>query len=144
MFQHTGDCSDTLVMCEAFIRCLQPHQDVNRHSTKSSVAQVTAFREVTTMQRLRHIQGICRLHDFGICSDSIMLVMTKCRCSLREWRHRQPVNCHNQLKLYLNIFAQLAKLLQVCLLWCCPLSFCGAQLSGVLWQVQALYRLALS
>ena len=68
------------------------------------------------MQGLCHIQGICRLHDFGICSDSIMLVMTKYRCSLREWRHRQPDNCRGQLRLYLNIFAQLAKLLQVCLL----------------------------
>lgn len=65
------------------------------------------------MQRLCHLQGICKLHDFGICSDSIMLVMTKYRCSLRAWRLRQPANCRNQLRLYLNIFAQVAKLLQV-------------------------------
>lgn len=69
------------------------------------------------MQRLSHIQGICRIHDFGICADSIMLVMTKYRCSLREWRHRQPDNCRHQLRLYLHVFAQVAKLLQVQL--CC-------------------------
>lgn len=74
--------------------------------------QMTAFKEVAIMQRLKHISGVCELHDFGICNDSIMLVMTKYQCSLREWRQRQPVEACHQLRLYLNIFAQLAKLLQ--------------------------------
>ena len=87
------------------VRCAQ---------SRELLTQVTAFREIGIMQRLDHTQGICRLHDFGICTDSIMLVMTKYRCSLREWRHRQPGNCRNQLRLYFNVFAQLAKLLQVC------------------------------
>ena len=84
--------------------------------SKAFALQVTAFREGAIMQRLSHIQGICRMHDHGIGADSIMLVMTKYRCSLREWQHRQPHNCRHQLRLYLHVFAQLAKLLQVCLL----------------------------
>ncbi len=65
------------------------------------------------MQRLCNTSGICRVHDFGICNDSITLVMTKYRCSLREWRQRQPEDGTFQLRLYLTIFAQLAKRLQV-------------------------------
>ena len=65
------------------------------------------------MQRLHHIPGICRLHDYGIGPDSILLVMTKYRCSLREWRLRQPEDARYQLRLYLNIFAQVTRLLQV-------------------------------
>ena len=64
------------------------------------------------MQRLQDTPGICRLHDYGIGPDSILLVMNKYRCSLREWRLRQPGEARYQLRLYLNIFAQLAKLVQ--------------------------------
>ncbi|KAL0020662.1 hypothetical protein WJX79_004334 [Trebouxia sp. C0005] len=76
------------------------------------VSQMTAFKEIAIMQRLSNVSGICRVHDFGICSDSIMLAMTKYRCSLREWRHRQPEDACHQLRLYLSVFAQLASLLQ--------------------------------
>ncbi|DBB02952.1 TPA: hypothetical protein ACH3X1_013548 [Trebouxia sp. C0004] len=72
------------------------------------VSQMTAFKEIAIMERLSSVPGICRIHDFGICSDSIILAMTKYRCSLREWRHRQPEDACHQLRLYLNVFAKLA------------------------------------
>ena len=65
------------------------------------------------MQRLGNMPGICQLHDYGITHDSIMLVMARYRCSLREWRQRQPAQPQHQLRLYLNIFSSLAALVQV-------------------------------
>ena len=65
------------------------------------------------MQRVKHIPGVCQLHDYGITHDSITLVMARCRCSLREWRQRQPSQPHHQLRLYLNIFCRLAEIVQV-------------------------------
>jgi len=82
------------------------------HIASCCAVQMTAFKEIAIMQRLSNVPGICRVHDFGICNDSIMLVMTKYRCSLREWRHRQPEDACHQLRLYLNVFAHLASLLQ--------------------------------
>lgn len=97
--------------------------DCNAHNVlpeaQSCGMQLTAFKEIAIMQRLSSTPGVCRLHDFGICSDSIMLVMTKYRCSLREWRQRQPEDARRQLRLYLNIFAQLAKLIQARFKPCC-------------------------
>ena len=78
-----------------------------------SALQATAFREISIMQRLEHKQGICRLIDYGITTDSITLVMAKYRCSLRDWRQRQPADPLHQLALYLNIFGRIADLIQV-------------------------------
>ena len=75
--------------------------------------QVTAFTEIGIMQRLRHLQGVCQLQDYGIDQNSIYLVMTRYRTSLRDWRLKQTRKPTDQLKLYLNIFSQVAEQVQV-------------------------------
>ena len=78
-----------------------------------AVLQLTAFTEIGIMHRLRHIPGVCKLHDYGIDQHSIYLVMTKYACCLRDWRARQSSDARQQLKLYLTIFCQLVELVQV-------------------------------
>ena len=78
-----------------------------------TVLQLTAFTEIGIMQRLQHIPGVCKLHDYGITEEGIHLVMTKYHCSLRQWRERQGRTPSQQLKLYLNIFWQLVEVVQV-------------------------------
>ncbi len=65
------------------------------------------------MQRLQPLPGVCKLHSYGIGEEGIYLVMTKYSCSLRDWREKQQGDPCKQLKLYLNIFCQLAECVQV-------------------------------
>ena len=103
------------------VACLMETSYCPKHGTKRRPnaakhdisLQATAFREISIMQRVKHIPGVCQLHDYGITHDSITLVMARCRCSLREWRQRQPSQPHHQLRLYLNIFCRLAEIVQV-------------------------------
>jgi len=84
-----------------------------------AVLQLIAFTEVGIMHRLRHIPGVCKLHDYGIDQEHIYLVMTKYSCCLRDWREKQKGDPSQQLNLYLNIFCQLVELVQV---KCMPLT----------------------
>lgn len=94
--------------------CPKHGTDHRSHAAKHDISlQATAYREISIMQRVKHIPGVCQLHDYGITHDSITLVMARCRCSLREWRQRQPSQPHLQLRLYLNIFCRLAEIVQV-------------------------------
>ena len=65
------------------------------------------------MQRLAHVPGICKLHDYGINRQGIYLVMTQYSCSLRAWLAKQKVKPSQRLRLYMQIFCQLAELLKV-------------------------------
>lgn len=78
-----------------------------------SLMQITAFTEIGVMQRLAHMPGICKLHDYGINRQGIYLVMTRYTCSLRTWRAKQTVKPSIRLRLYMEIFCQLADLLKV-------------------------------
>ena len=68
------------------------------------------------MQRLAHMPGVCKLHDYGINRQGIYLVMTRYTCSLRSWRAKQTAKPSTRLKLYMEIFCQLADLLKVTVL----------------------------
>lgn len=65
------------------------------------------------MQRLAHMSGICKLHDYGINRQGIYLVMTRYTCSLRTWLAKQTVKPSMRLRLYMEIFYELADLLEV-------------------------------
>lgn len=82
--------------------------------------QITAFTEIGVMRRLAHMPGICKLHDYGISRHGIYLVMTRYSCSLRTWLAKQTVKPALRLRMYMEIFRQLAELLKVMVL---PLPF---------------------
>ena len=87
---------------------------MNRESLKVvAMLQLTAFTEIGIMQRLEGISGVCKLQDYGIDQQGIYLVMTKYRCSLRDWREKQKHKPRQQLKLYLTMFLQVVELVQV-------------------------------
>ena len=75
--------------------------------------QITAFTEIGVMQRLAHMPGVCKLHDYGINRQGIYLVMTRYSCSLRNWLAKQTVKSSLRLRLYMEIFCQLAEMLEV-------------------------------
>lgn len=77
------------------------------------MVQITAFTEIGVMQRLAHMPGICKLHDYGISRQGIYLVMTRYSCSLRAWLAKQTVKPSLRLRLYMELFCQLAELLKV-------------------------------
>ncbi|KAL3131548.1 hypothetical protein ABBQ38_007850 [Trebouxia sp. C0009 RCD-2024] len=86
--------------------------DLPSESRQNEKAQITAFTEIGVMQRLAHMPGICQLHDYGINRQGIYLVMTRYTCSLRSWLAKQTVKPSLRLRLYMDIFCQLADLLK--------------------------------
>ena len=44
------------------------------------------FAEVLALRALSDVPGVCRLYDFGVTLDSYVLVMERCRFSLKDWR----------------------------------------------------------
>ncbi|KAK9811788.1 hypothetical protein WJX72_010021 [[Myrmecia] bisecta] len=75
--------------------------------------QVDMFSEVAILERFRGQASICQLYDYGIDADSFVLVLRCYRCSLKEWRTRQPPGPGPQLRLYLALFAQVLAAVQV-------------------------------
>lgn len=75
--------------------------------------QVSVFNEVTLLERLQGIPGICQLHDYGVCATSAALIMKRYPFSLRTWRERLPADPSSQLRLYLRIFADVLQRIKV-------------------------------
>ena len=64
------------------------------------MVQIMAFTEIGVMQRLAHVPGVCKLHDYGISRQGIYLVMTRYSCSLHAWLAKQTVKQSLRLRLY--------------------------------------------
>ena len=75
--------------------------------------QVDVFAEVAIMERLAGSGVVARLLDYGVDEESFVLVMQRYRMSLRRWRMALPADPAPQLRLYLRIFANVLRAVQV-------------------------------
>ena len=48
------------------------------------------YGEVLILERYKGCPGICQLIDFGLAPEAYWIVMKRYRCSLADWRQRQP------------------------------------------------------
>lgn len=48
------------------------------------------YGEVAIMERFTGQRGMCQLLDYGLVQEAYWIVMKRYRCSLTEWRQRQP------------------------------------------------------
>ncbi|CAG9464973.1 unnamed protein product [Pedinophyceae sp. YPF-701] len=72
---------------------------------------VDAFNEVFILEALRGEPGVCKLLDYGVDDHHIHIVLEDYKCSLRQWRRRQPLErraCESHARLYLAVFRQVA------------------------------------
>ena len=79
-------------------------------------SQVDVFSEVSILERFRGQNSVCQLLNYGLEGDSIVLVMRKYAASLKAWRARITSPPAQQLRLYLQIFADIGAAKQVALL----------------------------
>lgn len=50
------------------------------------LAGTRVFSEVLALQALSDVPGVCRLYDFGVTPTAYVLVMERCRLSVKGWR----------------------------------------------------------
>lgn len=72
-------------------------------------AQVDFHSEVTILDALAGRPSACKMYDFGldIRADALVLVLKDYKCSLKQWRQRQPTAPAHQLRLYYAIFREI-------------------------------------
>jgi hypothetical protein len=56
-----------------------------------------------------------QLWDYGVEGDSFVLVLRRYECSLAQWRAALPTDPEPQLRLYLAVFGDVLRAVQVCL-----------------------------
>eukprot|EP00887_Chlorella_sp_A99_P006671 scaffold3.g6671.t1 len=81
--------------------------DTPRHA-QDRCSQVDVAGEVGVLTALAGCPAACALHDFGVDpgAEALALVLKSYRCSLKQWRARQPASPAGQLRLYLSIFQE--------------------------------------
>ncbi|KAL4458989.1 hypothetical protein ABPG75_013854 [Micractinium tetrahymenae] len=81
--------------------------DTPRH-IQDRCAQVDVQGEVSILEALSGCRQACQLYDYGVdpAADAMFLVLKDYRCSLRQWRSRQPASPAGQLRLYYAVFAE--------------------------------------
>jgi len=71
------------------------------------------FNEIASLQELRAEQCTTTLHDYGVDDGSYYLIMKRYACSLREWRLKQSGTLQDNISVYLHIFKQVLKAVEV-------------------------------
>jgi hypothetical protein len=68
---------------------------------------VDVYTEVAALQACADVQGVCKLHEFGLEARHYCLVMERCSVTLREWRGcRAAAPSVHDAALYLRVYAQ--------------------------------------
>ena len=99
----------TLVVSYGCVRVCYP----SIFNGPNPVPQVDVFAEVAIMEGLAESGVVARLLDYGVDEESFVLVMQRYRMSLRRWRISLPADPAPQLRLYLRIFANVLRAVQV-------------------------------
>eukprot|EP00884_Botryococcus_braunii_P017130 jgi/Botrbrau1/40/Bobra.0022s0034.2 len=84
-------------------------------------SQVSIFNEVTILERLQGMPGVCQLYDYGVCATSAALIMKRYAFSLRTWRERLPPDPSPLLRLYLRIFSDILARVKVLGIYILPI-----------------------
>jgi serine/threonine protein kinase len=63
------------------------------------------FSEVYILDKFKNDVRICQMYDFGVDNDNYWVVMKNYKCSLKQWRSVQTKSLHENLPLYLNVYA---------------------------------------
>ena len=71
------------------------------------------FTEVTALEMLRLEGCVTHLFDYGVDSNSYYIVIKKYDTSLREWRLNQKGKFEEMLPIYLNIFQDILKQVEI-------------------------------
>ena len=71
------------------------------------------FNEITSLQEFRAEQCATTLYDYGVDDNNYYIVMRRYSGSLREWRQRQTSCLADNLPIYLQVFKQALKAVEV-------------------------------
>lgn len=82
--------------------------DIPKH-IQDRCAQVDFHSEVTILECLAGRPSACEMYDYGLDpdSDAMILVLKDYRCSLKQWRAKQPADPSGHLRLYYTIFREI-------------------------------------
>ena len=71
------------------------------------------FSEITSLEELRAEKCTTTLYDYGVDDNNYFVVMKRYAYSLREWRRKQSTNMNDNLSLYMTLFKQILKAVEV-------------------------------
>lgn len=73
------------------------------------------FSEVSILEGLKGQPGVVELLDYGLHDKKFHMVLQRYRCSLRQWRFKQPEEefAPHKLKLYLTVFSDIVQHVQL-------------------------------